>query len=100
MLVAAVNFVSSWSSIWSAISGAVGSQLTTALSIIGGLLVLMSVLKWLWDRRKGGFQGNHHNLLWTLIIGAVLVSPNTIIPVLLTVVDLVINLIVGIVSHL
>ena len=77
------------------VSGAVGTQLTTLLTSIGMVLVAFAIIRWLWDRRRSGFQGNHSDPMWTFGVGAVLAAPDVIIPLLLGLADLVTNTVVG-----
>ena len=97
---ASVNFQSGWSTVWKSVSGAVGAQLTTLLTAIGVVLVVFAIIRWLWDRRRSGFQGNHSGLLWTIGVGAVLAAPDVIIPLLLGLADLITNAVVGLFGNL
>lgn len=90
-----VNLASGWSTVWTAVSGALGSKLTTLMTAIGVILVVLAILGWLWERRKGGMSGNHNKLLWTLLIGAILVAPNLLIPLLLNIADFIANAIIN-----
>ena len=93
---ASVNFQSGWSTVWNSVSGAVGTQLTA----IGVVLVVFAIIRWLWDRRRSGFQGNHSGLLWTFGVGAVLAAPDVVIPLLLGLADLVTNAVIGLFGNL
>lgn len=86
-----VNFASDWTSINSALTSALGSQLITFLGVVGTLLIFASIVKYIWDRRKGS-QGNHQHLMYTLLIGAILAVPGVIMPALLTIIDAIVNL--------
>lgn len=86
-----VNFASDWTSIDTALNSALGSSLVTFLGVIGTLLIVLSVIKYFWDRRRGG-AGNHTHLMWTLVIGAILAVPSVVMPALLTILDAVVNL--------
>jgi len=90
-----VNFQSGWGTVWNSVTAAVGTQLTTLLTAVGVVLVVFAIVKWLWDRRRSGFQGNHSSLLWTFGVGAVLAAPDVIIPLLLGLADLITNAVVG-----
>lgn len=98
MLLANVNLAAGWTTVWSAIQSAIGSQVTALLTAIGVILVVGAILKWIWDRRRGG-GGNHSHLLYTLLIGGILAAPDFIIPVILTILDTLINVIVSIGSR-
>ena len=92
-----VDFASSWQTFWGSLSGSLGS-FTKILGIIGLLLVVGSVLKWLWERRRGGQQGfkSHEGLLYTLVLGAVLAAPSFMIFWMLTILDTIVNAIASI----
>lgn len=90
---ATVDFVSQWNTVWSAVNSALG-PVSNLMSIAGTILVVFAAGKWLWERRKGG--ANHGHLIWTLVVGALLLAPNIIVPVVLTILDAVINAVLGI----
>jgi len=91
-----VNLSSSWSTIWTTLSNVTGfSKLQWILTVVGVFLVLGSILKFVWAKRTGG-QGGHQHVMWTLFIGAILMLPDVLIPVLLTIADALINAIAGI----
>jgi hypothetical protein len=97
-IVASVDFASSWTSLWNSVSGSI-SGLTKILGIVGLLLVVGSVLKWLWDRRRGGVGGGfqaHSHILFTLVLGAVLAAPNFMINWMLVILDTIVNAIASI----
>ncbi len=93
MLLTDINLESSWNTLWGNIQQSVGSLLTI-LGYVGMLLVVGSVLKWLWDRRRGqggqGFQAHSH-VVYTLVLGAVLAAPDVMIPWMLGALDAVAN---------
>ena len=97
---ASVDFQSGWNTVWNSVTAAVGTQLTTLMTALGVVLVVFAIVKWLWDRRRSGFQGNHSGLLWTFGVGAVLAAPEAIMPLLLGLADLVTNAAVGLFGNL
>jgi hypothetical protein len=97
---ASVNFQSGWNTVWNSVTAAVGTQLTTLMTAFGVVLVVFAIIRWLWDRRRSGFQGNHSGLLWTFGIGAVLAAPEAIMPLLLGLADLITNAVVGLFGNL
>jgi hypothetical protein len=97
-IVASVDFASSWTTLWGSVSGSI-SGLTKILGIIGLLLVVGSVLKWLWERRRGGMGGGfqaHSHILFTLVLGAVLAAPDFMIEWMLVILDTIVNAIASI----
>ena len=92
-----VNLVTGWNTVWSAVQTALG-PLSTLLTAIGAVMVVGGILKWIWDRRRGGGGQGHAALFWTILIGAILASPELLIPFFLTVADFIINAIVNLTS--
>jgi hypothetical protein len=84
-----LHLASDWSSLWGSISGSIG-PLTRLLGAIGLILMLIALIRWVIDKRRGG-QANHAGLLWTAIFGAILSAPNMLLPTALTLVDKVVN---------
>ncbi len=86
-----VNLAGGWTIIWGAISGALGG-VGGALTVFGTLIVVMGFASWLWQKRRGTGSGHGlSGLLWTMLIGALLVTPGVVLPILLTAVDIVLN---------
>ena len=87
-----VNLAAGWNTLWGAISSVIGGQITLILTIIGVVMVIAAVGTWIFQRRRGGgvTQGLGA-ILWTLIAGALLAAPQVVIPLILTILDLVIN---------
>jgi len=87
-----VNLAAGWSLIWSTISGALGG-VGGALTVFGTLLVVVGFVSWLWQKRRGtgGGHGQQSGLIWTILIGTLLVTPGVVLPILLTAVDIVLN---------
>lgn len=85
-----VNLVTGWQTLWTAINNALG-PLAALLTAVGAALIVVAILGWIWERRRGGGGAGHQKLFWTLIIGAVLASPDLLIPFFLTIADFIIN---------
>lgn len=86
-----VNLTVGWTLIWGTVSGALGG-VGGALTVFGVLLVVLGFGSWLWQKRRGSGGGQGHSgLLWTMLIGALLVTPGVVLPILLTAVDIVLN---------
>ena len=85
-----VNLAGGWTIIWGTISGSLRG-ITGALTVFGTLLVVVGFASWLWQKRRGGGGQGHSGLLWTVLIGTLLVTPGVVLPILLTAVDLVLN---------
>lgn len=94
-----VNLTGGWNTLWSAISGAIGGQVMAILTIIGVVLVVFAIGKYFFDKRRGGGVTQGLGVvMWTLVFGAILAAPQAIIPLLLTILDLLINTIIAIVG--
>jgi len=90
-----IDLAGQWDTIWKNIQSSTGfSKLQTVLDIIGVLIILAAILRWLWSRRTGG-GADHKHVGWTLLVGAVLMAPDLLIPALLTIADAFVNAIVG-----
>lgn len=89
-LAADVSLANQWTAFWGKISGQ--SQVWNFVGMIGVAMVVYAFVKWLWDRRRGG-GGSHAGLVTMIVFGAVLASPNILMPIALRVADWLINLI-------
>lgn len=89
-----VDMVQSWSKLWSSASASSGfTQLRWALTVAGMIVVVSALLRFIWKSRHG--QGQRQHVLWSLVVGSILVLPGILVPALLTLADAVINLIIG-----
>ena len=94
MLIAAVDFKTSWTTLWTSLKLTAGTgTLLGWLSIIGMLMVLFAVIRYILDRRKGQ-RGNHVGLIITALIGVICYSPSTTIGWLLGLLDGAINIVI------
>ncbi|GAA4188812.1 hypothetical protein GCM10022288_15640 [Gryllotalpicola kribbensis] len=94
-----INFKGAWDTTWRSISGVIGPQVTGLMTIIGVLLVVFAVGKWIFDKRRGGGAASGLGpVLWALIAGALLAAPGVIIPAFLGILDTVINMLVHLVG--
>ena len=87
-----VDLVKTWATVWASVKHAGGySQLSNVLTLVGTLLVLVSILRWIWSRRGSGHPHPHSHVLWTMAVGALLILPGVVVPALLTIADVVIT---------
>lgn len=92
-----VNLTESWGTLWSAITAGIGPGLPRLMAIIGVALVAFAIVKWAWDRRRGGGMGKGGGgIMGALLIGAILSSPSVLLPIFLTIVDGVANAVIQI----
>lgn len=93
---ATIDLHDSWGKLWSAVTTGF-PQLTGILTVVGVILLVAAVIKYLWDRRRGQ-GGNHHPVIGAMLIGAVLAAPAFLLPVALTLLDGVMNIIANLAS--
>lgn len=87
-----VNLHSGWATFWGAITAGFPG-ITTLMTVIGVALVVFALLKWAWDRRRGGGMGQGSQPLWgALIPGSILAAPSVLFPLLLGLLDWVANI--------
>ncbi|KQO98842.1 hypothetical protein [Leifsonia sp. Leaf264] len=80
-----------WSTFWQKVSGSYeGSAVETTVTIVGVALIAWSILKFFWDKRRGG-GARQSPIWWTLALGGLMIGPNFLIPAILTALQLVIN---------
>ncbi len=93
-----IDLSSSWDDLWNAVSAGVGPGLTRLLAVVGVALVAFAILKWAWDKRKGGggMGRGGGGVGGALIIGALLSAPDVLMPIALKLADGVINAVVQI----
>lgn len=87
-----VNLKGGWDRVWQAVQDGFPG-LPQLMTIIGVILVVAALLKWAWDRRRGGGMGQGSAPLWgALIPGAILCAPGILFPLLLGLLDWVANI--------
>jgi hypothetical protein len=86
-----VDLVGSWTKFWDVVSGAITGPVQTTITVIGVGLILFSIVKFLWDKRRGQ-GGKASPIWWTLIFGGVLIAPEVLLPLLLSILQWAINL--------
>lgn len=100
MLPLKVDLQGGWSDVWSALKGAVGPSLTNILTIAGVVIVVLALIGWLWKRRRNlAQQGGHAEIAGAFMVGALLLAPEVIIPILLWLADGIINTVIAIVEN-
>lgn len=86
-----VNLVSSWQKFWDVVSAAIAPPVQTTITVIGVGLILFSIVKYLWEKRRGQ-GGKTGPVWWTLLFGGVLIAPEVLLPLLLSILQWAINL--------
>lgn len=94
-----IDLVSAWSTFWSKIGASyTGTPIETVVTIIGIALIALTLLKFGWDKRRGG-GAKQSPIWWTLALGGLLISPNVLIPAILRALQWVINLALGLLGN-
>lgn len=89
-----LNLVTSWNTLWAQLTQW-APGLGTFLSVVGLAIVLISIGKWLWDKRRGG-GGTFPTM--AVVLGLVLAGPTVVIPVLLSIVQVLFGVVVNIIN--
>lgn len=89
----AVGVRKGWDTFWGAVSGPAG-PLLDVLVVIGVLFIIASVVGFIWKkaRNKGG---SFTAVIIMLVVGLFCITPNVIIPILASAVDVVLNVFVS-----
>lgn len=87
-----IDLTGAWGTFFAAFETSVGvGRILTLLSILGVLIVVMALIKWAWDRRRGGGMGQSGAVWGSLLVGALMCAPKILIPVFLFILDAVAN---------
>jgi len=87
-----------WVGGWNRLISAFPSGVLTALSVIGVAILVIAIIAWLWQRRKGG-GGGMSGFPWiAVILAAALAGPQLVIPALIGVLQFIINFVIAIVN--
>lgn len=91
-----IDLSGAWDTLWGAVTASTGPILTNVLSVLGVIILVLAIFGYIWSRARG--RGNAGGLVWAIVIGAVLAAPGVVFPILLTLIDLVINAVIDIVN--
>ncbi|XKH58638.1 hypothetical protein LG293_16435 (plasmid) [Citricoccus nitrophenolicus] len=94
---AKVDLSAGWTKVIAALESG-WSGLLTALTFVGILLIVWALVKWAWDRRRGGGMQGSGPMWGALIPGFILVAPKILIPFLLNLFDIVANLVLRLIA--
>lgn len=100
MVLAAVNMASKWAALWAKVNQGDWATLSQLLTWVGIVLIIFAFGKWLWDKRRGGGggMGGSTSVIVAAVIGGLLSAPEILIPVVLTIADLLVNLVVRVLA--
>lgn len=94
-----IDLTGKFNQFWSTITGAI-PNLSAVLIFVGFFLVILSLGKYFWDRRKGS-GGNAKAMGWGVFAGAMIAGPDFLFPrVILPLVDLVANGLIYVIEFL
>lgn len=93
-----VNLVGAWNTFWGTVGGVITGPVQTTITVIGIGLILFTIVKYLWDKRRGTGGGKTSPIWWTLAFGGVLIAPEVLIPLILGILQWVINLVLKVVQ--
>lgn len=88
-----MNLVGAWNTLWSQLTS--GNGIGNLLAVIGVAIIVFFVAKWLWDRRRGGGGGFP---VMPTVLGLVLAGPSFMFPVILTLLDALLNFFIGLIG--
>lgn len=84
-----MNLRGGWTRFWNAISASVGTGFVGAIAVLGVIIIVGGLIKWLWDRHKSGKSASFPTVL--VVVGAILAGPNLLLPVFLGILDTVVD---------
>lgn len=87
-----VDFAGSWGKAWAVLSNG-NEQIFTILSVIGVLVLVGSVLGFIWQRRRGS-GGNTGAVVGAAVVGLFFCAPQVVIPLALVFIDLIVNTVI------
>lgn len=92
-----INLTQGWNTLWGALN--IPPAVMILLSVIGVIMVIGAIFKWILDRKRQGSQGMGQSsgpLLWATLAGVAIAAPALIIPIALTILDWIIKAFVSI----
>ncbi|KAB1646173.1 hypothetical protein F8O06_05255 [Pseudoclavibacter sp. CFCC 14310] len=97
-----INLQSKWGTFWGSVSSALSgvSGVMTMITIVGFIMIVLSLGKFLYEKRKsqgaGGIAGQQAKpIWWALALGGLLIAPEVLVPIFLGVFDILINLVIN-----
>jgi hypothetical protein len=97
MIVHSEKYVTdAWNNLMSVLGGAQGGIVWT-LAVVGAFILVWSIGSWLWQRRKGGVTAGGFPVM-AVLLGAVLMGPALLFPILFGLIDIIITIVANIVK--
>lgn len=92
-----IDLAGGWNTLWGALN--IPPQMMTLLTVVGVIIVIIAVIKWIFDRKRQGSSGMGQSsgpVLWAALAGVAIAAPALIIPIFLKIIDWIINGLVSI----
>ena len=93
-----VDLAGGWAKLWASMSASGAGPLLDTAVIIGVALLVIAVLTYIWEKRRGG--ANATKVMWTAILAAAMSAPVALFPAVFTMFDFVLNTLLGVLSAL
>lgn len=96
-----VDFSGGWNEFWDSLTKGVGADsIINLMSVIGVAFVVVALIAWAVKKATGkNVPGGQGGIGGALILGAVLCAPSVVIPMILTLFDLVANAFVSVFTN-
>ncbi len=88
-----VDLSGQWGGLWSTFKTAVPG-LPALMGTVAVILVVFAIFSWLWGKRRNIKAGDNQAMIGAMIFASVLAAPDLLIPVLLTIIDGLINFVI------
>jgi len=89
-----IDLSGAWDTLWNSLvaEGDFG-KITKLLGVIGVVIVVFAVGKYLWSKGtgRGGGGGGQNNIMGAVVVGALLAAPDFLLPIILQIFDVVAN---------
>lgn len=92
-----IELVGPWNTLWGGITSSLGGgkNFIGVVAVLGVILIVAGLITFLWQKRRGS-GGNTKQLVMTTVIGALLAGPSVVIPLILTIAELLVNIVLGV----
>lgn len=90
----AVDFSGAWTRFWAQVQGVLTTEQTEKMGTIAVIFVVASLIGLLWSRSRGR-GASSQGFMVMLVLAAMLASPGRIIPIILSVIDAIVNFVIS-----
>lgn len=87
-----------WVDGWNRLIAVVPSNVLTFMTVLGVVILVISVVIWLWQRRKGGGAGMQGFPWIAVVLAGALAGPQLVIPAIIGVLQFVVGFVITIVN--